>query len=63
MANFAAADLDGLVRIIKRKLKENPAPTPPDPRLPDRDRPGDRALGDHMHDQFKLVSASTAATG
>jgi hypothetical protein len=35
MANFAAGDLDGLVRIIKRKLK-GPVPAPPDRRLPDR---------------------------
>jgi hypothetical protein len=38
MVNFAAA-LDGLVRIIKRKLKKTQYRAPPDRRLPRRDRP------------------------
>jgi hypothetical protein len=44
IANFAAAGLDSLVRIVKRKLKKNPVPAPPDRRLPGRHRPDNRAL-------------------
>jgi len=44
MANFAAADLDGLVRIVKRKAEEDPVPAAPDRRLPGRDRPHRRTL-------------------
>ena len=44
IANFAAADLDGLVRIIKNRLKKNPVPAPPDQRMPHRHRPDNRAL-------------------
>jgi hypothetical protein len=41
--NFAAANLDGLVRIVKRKLRKDPVPAPPDRRLPRRHRPENRA--------------------
>jgi hypothetical protein len=41
MANVAAGDLDGLVRIIKRKLKRS-STGPPDRRLPDRHWPENR---------------------
>ena len=44
IAKFATADLDGLVRIVKRKAEEDPVPAAPDRRLPDRDRPDNRAL-------------------
>ncbi|HEX5302459.1 MAG TPA: hypothetical protein VFW50_36240 [Streptosporangiaceae bacterium] len=44
MVNFAAADVNGLVRIIKRKLKKIQYRPQPDPRLPGRYRPEDRAL-------------------
>src|SRR5260221_11864330 len=44
MANFAAADLDGLVRIVKRKLKKIQYRPPSDRRLPRRDRPDHRTL-------------------
>ena len=55
MANFAAADLDGLVRIVKRKLKK----------IQYRPHLIDGCLaatglksnpGDHMHYEFILVS-------
>jgi hypothetical protein len=39
IANFAAADVPGLVRIIKAQAEEDPVPAPPDHRLPDRHRP------------------------
>jgi transposase len=41
--NFAAANLDGLVRIVKRRLQKDPVPAPPDRRLPRRHRPENRA--------------------
>ena len=47
MANFAAADLDSLVRIVKRKLKKIQYPPPPDRRLPGRPRPEKSNPGDH----------------
>lgn len=44
MANFAAADLNSLVRLVKRKLQKIPVPAPPDHRLPGRHRPQNRTL-------------------
>jgi hypothetical protein len=44
IANFAAADLDGLVRIVKTPAEEDPVPAPPDRRLRGRDRADNRAL-------------------
>lgn len=40
MADFAAAGLPGLVRIVKRKLKKIQYRPHPDRRVPDQDRPG-----------------------
>ena len=44
MANFAAADLNSLVRIVKRKLKKLQYLAPPDQRLPGRHWPQNRTL-------------------
>ena len=44
MANFAAADLNSLIRIVKRKLKKLQYLAPPDQRLPGRHRPQNRTL-------------------
>ena len=61
MANFAAADLDGLVRIIKRKLKKiQYRPHLIDGCLAATDlkiEPGDH----NAHYEFNLVSARYAA--
>ena len=44
IANFAAADVDSLIRIVKRKLKKIQYRPHPDQRLPRRHRPDNRTL-------------------
>ena len=55
MANFAAAGLDGVTRIVERKRS---VPAPPKRRLPGRERPEIRTLVATCTNEFDLVSAA-----